>query len=247
MKKKIFTTAAILLLAITMYAKTITVSNNPTSPGQYTTLQAAIDAAVAGDVLLVTGSGIDYGQVTVNKQLTIYGQGYDPRKDIAFPTTISYITLSNNLVNNTASGTVIAGCNINSLGVGWTGDPSSRVHNIVLKRSKIGSVSSFGDNWLITDNIITSGIQLSGSNYIIKNNACTSCAIGSSVIKKTSVCTVPGLLLFYFRTVDCEWQVRLPCKSSRTRRYMSSLSIGIDKDRFDLQVQYHRINPVISR
>ena len=37
----------------TAKAAVITVSNNPNSPGQYTSLQTAIDAAASGDTLYV--------------------------------------------------------------------------------------------------------------------------------------------------------------------------------------------------
>ncbi|MEP6466535.1 MAG: hypothetical protein ABJB05_09520 [Parafilimonas sp.] len=172
MKKNLCMLLSILLFA-TSFAKTITVSNNPTSPGQYKDLQTAIDAAKAGDILLVSGSSIDYGQVTINKRLTIYGQGYDPRKDVAFPTSISSILLNNNLVNDTASGSAIYGCTVSSFYVAFNGDPSTYVNNITVKRNTISYISADGSGWVISDNIITSQINVDGANCLIKNNVFT--------------------------------------------------------------------------
>jgi len=57
-------TVAFLLIAGNAHAAILTVNNNSTSPGQYTSLQAAITAAHAGDTLLVSGSNTDYGPRT---------------------------------------------------------------------------------------------------------------------------------------------------------------------------------------
>jgi hypothetical protein len=189
MKKNLFMLLGILLITVASFAKTITVSNNPTSPGQYKDLQTAIDAAKAGDILLISGSATDYGQVTINKRLTIYGQGYDPRKDVAFPTSINYITLNNNLVNDTASGTAIYGCTIGGLEVYYNGDPSTNVSNITVKRNTISDVSIYGSDWTIADNIITGGIAAYGTNVLIKNNVFTGSYIQNDNIHPNLIIT----------------------------------------------------------
>ncbi len=189
MKKNLFMLLGILLITVASFAKTITVSNNPTSPGQYKDLQTAIDAAKAGDILLVSGSATDYGQVTINKRLTIYGQGYDPRKDVAFPTTISTIVLNNNLVNDTASGSAIYGCVISSFYVAFNGDPSTYVNNITVKRNTISYIGADGSGWVISDNIITSQINIDGANCLIKNNVFTGSSINNDNIHPNLIIT----------------------------------------------------------
>jgi hypothetical protein len=64
-------------------------------------LQTAIDAAAPNDILYVHGSATDYGNVNINKPLTIIGAGVMPNKGLQLPTSISSI----NIVYNTA-GTV---------------------------------------------------------------------------------------------------------------------------------------------
>jgi hypothetical protein len=65
------------------YATIITVSNDVDSPGQYTNLQTAINAASVGDTILVSGSATNYGTIHINKKLTLFGSGYDPNNTFA--------------------------------------------------------------------------------------------------------------------------------------------------------------------
>ena len=76
------------------YADIITVSNNPDSPGQYTSLPAAIAAASVGDTILVSGSPTNYGSITINKKLTLFGSGYDPNNTFAKVAYLQTVTLS---------------------------------------------------------------------------------------------------------------------------------------------------------
>lgn len=69
------------------------VDNNANSPGVFTTIEAAHDAAVAGDTLYVHGSETVYTSTDIEKQLTIIGEGALPDKNFAWRTTI--IQLSN--------------------------------------------------------------------------------------------------------------------------------------------------------
>lgn len=64
-------------------ATIINVNNSvtlPVNPGQYTTIQAAIDAASSGDTILVAGSAIQYNGATITKSITLIGAGYNPDK-----------------------------------------------------------------------------------------------------------------------------------------------------------------------
>lgn len=55
---------------------TRTVNNLPGSQAQYATINAAITAASPGDIILVQGSGISYGDVSLSKRVAIIGTGY---------------------------------------------------------------------------------------------------------------------------------------------------------------------------
>ena len=69
-----------LALSTSLWATQWTVDNSPNSPGQFTSLQAAIDSAAAGDTLLITGTNINYGAASVTKPLTLIGAGYFPNE-----------------------------------------------------------------------------------------------------------------------------------------------------------------------
>lgn len=96
-----------MLLGLTMKAQnTWTVDNN--GGGQFTDLQTAIDdvSVVDGDTLLISGSLTSYGDITLNKSLTLIGPGHHPDKDLAFIAEISNISFDekldafNNPLNN---------------------------------------------------------------------------------------------------------------------------------------------------
>ena len=77
MKKSIL--LCLLAFSFSVSAQTIRrVNNNAgvTGVNVYTTIQAAHDAAVAGDIVYVEPSATSYGNLTATKQLTIIGNGF---------------------------------------------------------------------------------------------------------------------------------------------------------------------------
>lgn len=67
----------LLLLPASLFAATLRVNNTPGTSPDYTTIQAAIEAAAEGDTLLVEGSTTAYaGFIVSNKRLNIIGPGY---------------------------------------------------------------------------------------------------------------------------------------------------------------------------
>ncbi len=65
----------ILSVSLTGNATILTVNNNNPSPGQYSDLQVAIDAANVGDTLLIHRSATTYGNATITKKLVLIGEG----------------------------------------------------------------------------------------------------------------------------------------------------------------------------
>ena len=71
----------ILAMNAISWATQWTVSNSAQAPALFmgpTALQDAIDSAAVGDTLLVSGTGITYGDVVIDKALTLIGAGYSP-------------------------------------------------------------------------------------------------------------------------------------------------------------------------
>jgi len=140
-----------------------TVSNEPGYPAQYTTIADAIAAASAGDTLLITGSATNYGNVTVNKQLTLIGVGYNPPG--------VKTSLENIRCTTGSSGSKFIGLYLNS----WF-YPSyvTANSNILIERCQIfGTQPGEAIDGLIIKNcVIDNGIYMSSSwtNVLITNN-----------------------------------------------------------------------------
>ena len=109
MKRIILIISSIYIFSFS-WADIITVSNNPDSPGQYTSLQTAIDAAMDGDTILIAGSPTSYGAITLDKKLRLIGAGIAPGyKQNAFTTVIATINLFANENFQGASGSSFEG------------------------------------------------------------------------------------------------------------------------------------------
>lgn len=159
MKKNCLAFVAVLFSG-SMYANTITVSNNPNSPGQFTNLQTAINTSSPNDTLLIAGSFVNYGAIVIDKKLTLIGQGFLPIKDISARTELSSITLTPD-----ASGSVISGLYIVSFINGQPG-----CSNLQITRNDVsGAMYVYGPGWSIYHNKLTY-IDIGASNNVIRNN-----------------------------------------------------------------------------
>ena len=178
----------LLLIAITLglntIAQTIRIADNnanrPTGANIYATIQAAVDAAVANDIVYVQPSPTSYGNVTINKKITLRGIGFGFATGQPFNSTVGIITLTNRSDNTSnASGTVLeglagGGANINLgtlTGGGYTlqNITISNCYNFIINRS---TGYQPADNITIQD----SGIQLTFfggagvSNLLVRRN-----------------------------------------------------------------------------
>ena len=107
MKKKILTLVAV-CAAITANATILRVSNVNGSTAPYSTIQAAHDAASAGDTIMVDGSSTVYEQTEISKKLVLIGPGFWINEngfvqESAPSATVSFV------VHKDAAGTVIEG------------------------------------------------------------------------------------------------------------------------------------------
>src|SRR5262245_57820134 len=109
MKNSFYLIFVALFSAFTVQAAVLTVDNNGNSPGQYTSLQAAITAANAGDSIYISGSINSYGNVSLAKRLMLFGPGYNPAKQDPMTATIGSIALDTVISVSGASGSKIYG------------------------------------------------------------------------------------------------------------------------------------------
>jgi hypothetical protein len=91
---------SLLFSAFSIQAATLVVNNETPNPGQYMTIDAAIAAASANDIILVKGTATVYGGCTVDKPLTFVGNGYNPQTASTYPTSVSgYFYINANIHN----------------------------------------------------------------------------------------------------------------------------------------------------
>jgi hypothetical protein len=159
------------------YGQTIhTVDNRNESGAQFNTLQAAIDAAVAGDIIYVHPSPTTYGNITIKKTLTLVGLGHNPNNangERAFLGNISF--------NGTAdaSNTTITGLEFGSVSsYNCANCDGIKLINNRIKDVIAGWASGNSDNWVIEGCFIFSTSYFwpsispaaTDSNWQIRNN-----------------------------------------------------------------------------
>ncbi|HET7117056.1 MAG TPA: hypothetical protein VFI29_11225 [Hanamia sp.] len=115
--KKIFPLCALLFILIqNASARVWRVNNNTGVQADFTTLQAAVNAAAAGDTIYLEASPTSYGGATITKRLTIIGTGYY-LTDAANPKTqwnTSVSTVDHLSLNLGSAKSVISGLYMNS-------------------------------------------------------------------------------------------------------------------------------------
>ena len=187
----------LLLVGNYSFAGIITVNNNNPSPGQYNDLQTAIDAAQAGDTLLIHRSATSYGNVIITKRITLIGEGDLANKATLSASTLGIVTLNYNTTTlehaskSKLIGLTIANLNINekSTDVNFACDsvyisyskitvitPKNKVNGLTIKYSIINNIVG-GQlfNCRFTNNIMNNANMSSvdGSNNILINNIFT--------------------------------------------------------------------------
>jgi hypothetical protein len=182
----------LLLLALagsTGAAQTIyTVDNNPGAVGGAnvytgpTALQDAIadPVIVAGDIIHVTRSSVDYGAITIDRQLNIFGIGLNPDTDGSERSIVSTV----NITEPAASGSRISGLHIVTiLNLGGT---AGDLLNLLIENSNILRIQHTTNTTILSNLVIRNNVLGSGgsagtdetidllldfhSNVIIANN-----------------------------------------------------------------------------
>lgn len=180
--------ASFLLIAGNLNAQNVWVANNnfnaPTGPNVFSTVQAAVNAASAGDIVQVQPSPTPYGNVGIDKQLTLMGIGFNVDKDIPLTSVMGNITLTNNIDNTSDSdGTIIKGLQFGVLYAAANTGPAYTLENVLIQNCQFSylytTTSSYSpiDGMEIRDCYITSGSNNWGiflyrptTNVIIRNN-----------------------------------------------------------------------------
>jgi len=134
MKKILLSVFALCALAISAEAALWRVNNTTGVNANFTTVSAAVTAASAGDTIYVEPSSTNYGAITLNKKLTIIGNGYFVAgysmnaglQKTMMSSQLSYITLNPGSEYSTI------------MGIEFTSDVYIYTSNINVKRCYIG-------------------------------------------------------------------------------------------------------------
>ncbi len=168
---RVFFSALFTCLVSFVYAQNVLiVDNNQGAGAQYTSLQTAINAASPGDIIYVQPSPDDYGSININKQISLYGIGYNPELNAG-----EYARIININFTGTASGSVISGLYIG--GIYFGGGIS---HNVIIMNNLIAVVNGSpatdkanniiiqGNSFLRSNNELVK--PLNSQNWIVTNN-----------------------------------------------------------------------------
>ena len=183
MKKSVFTLFLLALIAFGINAQTIRrVNNNLGISGVnvYTTIQAAHDAATAGDIIYIepsSSSTPSYGDLIATKQVDIIGNGYLMDKNSNTPFDNRTPQIGNLTFNKGSANSSLTGINI-------TGAMAINCNNILVRRCWTSGISmgangtsptTYGSYVTITQCLIRGAIygsnsDPSGDNCTISNN-----------------------------------------------------------------------------
>lgn len=206
MKKMITPLAALLLLccSTSLIANVFRVNNNlPTDKNQkiYNTIAAAhSDALVmAGDTLMIEGSGTVYADITLTKRLVLIGPGYLLTQNPQTQASSAQAVVSNITIQPAAAGTVLIGLTFSDY---YSSNlPSIQGNNVIIMRCYLphgiqilGNVNNIQilQNYLSGSNIANYYSDDKFTGVTVKNNIISSINISSPINSQRSFDAVEG-------------------------------------------------------
>lgn len=197
-----------LLVSLSFFAQAQTIRRVNATPGVtganiYTTAQAAHDASVAGDIIYlepVDSDEITYGDVNINRRVTLISSGYNPTLVTGSSFDKRTVSIQNINLNQGSAGSRITGLNIQTI--------TLKDANCIIERNKIAyinlstqtieGVTTIANNTLIRNNHIYSGIfglnnfgGISTINNTISNNVITGLIyslVSATITRNTFYC-----------------------------------------------------------
>lgn len=198
-----------LFVSFSFFAQAQTIRRVNATPGItgvniYTTPQAAHDASVAGDIIYIEPvyeGQTTYGNLTVNRRITLIGTGYNPTLVTGSSFDKRTVNINYIYLNQGSAGSRITGLIIQGL---FLKDANciidrNKIDYIYLQSEIIEGVRTIANNTLIRNNNINSIIGLNNSsgistiNSIISNNIFSGSVVNSlvsaTITRNTFYCT----------------------------------------------------------
>lgn len=144
----------LLLFGTSLFAQnTWTVDNRPGTTAQFTSVQAAHDAASPGDFIYIHPSPISYDNVNINKEIHLRGIGHNPELANGEFAKLSTISLRTDATAGTnASNSSISGLNIQTI----SDLNQAPFHNILIQNNRIGQIGVYQIyNWIVQGNVFS--------------------------------------------------------------------------------------------
>ncbi|MEP7265078.1 MAG: hypothetical protein ABI772_11300 [Bacteroidota bacterium] len=191
---KLFILLIVIAFSHQLNATVRTVNNNNPSPGQFTTISAAISAAVSGDTLYISGSPTTYTGVSgLTKLLTFIGTGHNPDKQNPLVSNVDFLSVPFN-GSKFIGINFISGLNLTSLNGTITYEHCRFNNSMVINNTgtfifkKCIFMNSPGTNALSPINVTATftncvfkfGINSSSSNMTLSGSATNCMFLGSA-------------------------------------------------------------------
>jgi hypothetical protein len=201
---KFIVTAFLLISNCAIFANTYIVSNVPGFPANYNNLQTCVDAAANGDIIIVQGSGTNYGDVLVAKRLTIMGPGYFLNQNPQTQAVLASAKLNSIYFKDGSSGSILEGMDVvgsTSYGYGvgacWAG--SSNSYSIKIDSATITCIANFWTDWIQISNSTGSIIKGCYGNSIYGYTNISDLHVDNSIFSQLYVnnASVTNCLFYY--------------------------------------------------
>ncbi len=178
--KKVFFLVVALIATINAFSTVRTVSSNPATLGQFSTIQTAIDASADSDTVYVYGSPNSYAIFTIqDKKITVIGPGWSPDKNLPLTATVDGATLRNSPAGGSPDGSefhgLIFSTTVRASANNVSGDLA--VNNLRFIRCQFNGAVNWdlaSSGFLIEGCIFYNTLNFSGSltyqNFLFQNN-----------------------------------------------------------------------------
>jgi hypothetical protein len=177
MKKNIFLLFVIISFASSATVRTV--SSNPSTLGQFSNIQAAVDASADNDTVYVYGSPNIYPAFTItDKKITVIGPGWAPDKNLPLTAIVNGVTINNSAAGGNPDGSELHGLIFNSTAtLSASGGTNTGVNNLRLIRCQFNGVVGIdlaSSGYLFEGCIFYSTLNFGGSltytNFLFQNN-----------------------------------------------------------------------------
>jgi hypothetical protein len=197
MKKVIFF-FVVLVASVNVFATVRTVSSNPATLGQFSTIQAAIDASTDSDTVYVYGSPNIYPTFTIqDKKITVIGPGWAPDKNLPLQAFVLGCTFRNTVNAGSPNGSELQGLIFTqNVDLNSNDQVISNLRLIRCQFNQTISINLSSSGYLFEGCLFLASINFSGSetytNFLFQNNLffANTCCTGSGITSLTNAVNV---------------------------------------------------------